>query len=215
VKKRSGWVVLLVVALATLGGAFAVRLKKRKRTAQPAPPAPRKPDTAARGLVRMAIGGAIAVVLAIGISVVTRPSDPVEVRPDPAMITVYSSAFRPSPGIGVEESVMLNGVGDDRAEVGIGGIDRSPERTTFTIRAVNAGGRAIYPSLASRAFVQQIGGSRIELDSGPFEQPQTIQPGQAASWPLTFVVPESIPLTELYVEVTIDGITSDAEWNLL
>jgi len=84
--RRSGWVVLLAVAGAVLGAAFAVRASKRTRADRralpdpdgqgavaPARPAPASP--AGKSLIWMAVGAAIIVVLALATAVVTRPSD--------------------------------------------------------------------------------------------------------------------------------------------
>lgn len=110
--RRSGWVVLLAVAGVVLGGAFAVRVTKRKPPAQPAPPAPAPkqatPPDPSRSLARMAVGAGIAVVLALTIVVATRPSE-VDRTASPAATTAgpmplaecqAAVAARPNPSAG-------------------------------------------------------------------------------------------------------------------
>jgi hypothetical protein len=75
--RRYGWA-LLAVAVA-VGGALAVRSRKRAGSTRPAPPgfmpAPVGPSAAERSLVRMAMAAAAVVVLAIVTVLVTKPAD--------------------------------------------------------------------------------------------------------------------------------------------
>ncbi|GID97410.1 hypothetical protein Adi01nite_68220 [Amorphoplanes digitatis] len=107
--RRPGWVVLLAVAGAVLGGALAVQVGRRTRAGRRALPdpaarevvAPAGPVPAGRpqSLVPMAVGAAIVVVLAVAVAAVTRPSAvdgaAAQHATEPASAGVASPAPRP------------------------------------------------------------------------------------------------------------------------
>jgi len=165
------------VAVATLGGALAVRAKKREQTAPPAPPevkprpavAPARPAETVRtdperALVRMAIGAGVFVVLAIATVVVTAPGGDGTVTPSMVMTPsvapngMYTRVAVPAP-VGPDERVALTGDDGARVEIGIRpdgerltpGIYLGQRNVVFTVHLRNTG----------RVWV----GTRLDLDA--------------------------------------------------
>jgi len=153
------------VAVATLGGALAVRAKKRKQTTPPVPPevkprpavaAARPAETVesdpARALVRMAIGAGIFVVLAIAVVVATAPRGDGTTTPRPVMSPsvgpdgMYTQVAVPGP-VGQDERVALTGDGGARVEIGIRpagerltpGVYPGQRNLVFTVHLRNTG----------------------------------------------------------------------------
>lgn len=179
--RRSGWAVLLAVAGVVVGGAFAVRLGKRKRAAGPAAPSARtgmaparpvapgsSPADPSRSLVRMAVGAGIVVVLALFVVVATRPSDVGETATPHSVVTAspgpngaYLDVIVPGP-VGRDERVALTGDLGARAEVEIKRISDPVEFPNYTD---SVGQRSLVATIhihnTGRAWI----GARLDADA--------------------------------------------------
>jgi hypothetical protein len=239
--RRSGWAVLLAVAGVVVGGAFAVRLRKRKRAGRPAPPGPPSPVVMAparpvapgssspdpsQSLVRMAIGGGIVVVLALVIVVATRPSDAYETTtPSPAPSGMYNQL--PVPGlVGRDEPVALTGDHGARAELEIKRISGpqtevpqyaelpGQRNLIFTIHIRNTGQVLINTRLDVDSWVLDMNGAHYRANQmlgGPYG---STAPGWAVDRQVAFMVPRDDYLIRLHVALRLGDSTPAADWNL-
>ncbi|GAA0520793.1 hypothetical protein Ade02nite_94690 [Paractinoplanes deccanensis] len=216
IPKRPGWTILAAVAGALLF--FAARTGRRKRPAapraEPSPlPQPRplpSPRTGAadRALVRMAVAAGVVVILAIAVTVVTRP-------PAPAS----------APG-----TVVLTGDGGARAEVSLGRVSDLPSDfpgardVMITVHLRNTGRPWIGTRLDVDARAYDAGGvsyganQMLSLTGGPYG---STDPGTNEAWRLyrdqeidrtvAFSVPEAAGLTRLHVSLLLGTTTRTAE----
>ncbi|BCJ48018.1 hypothetical protein GCM10010168_23770 [Actinoplanes ianthinogenes] len=218
-RSRPGWPILLAVAGLVLGGGIAVRLTRRRPTNSPAPAPipvlpPRPAGTSAadpsRQLTRMAIGGAIAVVLAITIAVATRP------------------AHR-----GGTHSLTLTGSNGARAEIELQDHDGAPGRpaVVYAIQIRNTGTSAVDTGLGN-AWVLDTRGTKYPADdlpaalvsiigarglAGPAWQPDAngyLSPGEQTVKRFYFTVPRDARLTRLHITVVLDSEVVHADWDL-
>jgi hypothetical protein len=219
--RRSGWLVLLAVSAVVVGGAYAVRQKKRKQTARPAPSTavperPAVPQPAVgesdRTLRRMAIGGLAVVVLAVALVIALRPG-----ATDPA-------------GPGGRVTVAA---GSSRAEVTIERVDdpyldwqEFPGRRNvrFTVRVANVGAGWVGARVDQGAEAIDADGNRYEPNgmlslvggpSGPTDPVLNadwqVAAGTAMLGRVAFTVPHSARLVRLTVTVPMgDGRPSAA-----
>lgn len=199
---------LSAVAGLLLGAAIAVRVSKRKQTGPPAPPGvvlapdPAPKSDAERQLVRMAIGGAIAVVLAILTTVVTRP------HTDDVETTV--SSYR-------EGWVTLTDGHQARALVSIRRYDRTPTDeislggVTFGVETV--GTAPITLVLGSDSWLLDTAGHRFS-PAGVLPMAQGLhQPGEEYR-NVVFAVPRNSRPARLHLTLDLDGTLRAAEWVL-
>lgn len=243
VRRRSGWAVLAAVAGVVLGGALAVRLSKRKQIGEPAfapplpPPAAMKAD-ASRQLVRMAIGAAVVVVLALATVIVTRPDDngiatPRMVRtPSPGPNGMYVEVTVPGP-VGRHQRLVVTGDPGGRAEVGIKTVtDPYPDfqplpghrAVMFVVHVRNTGSIWLNSRLDPDAWVLDAGGANyrageiLSLHGRPWDAYDLanwlLQPGWEADRNVGFVVPENARLTRLHIAVHMGDSAPTAEWKL-
>jgi len=234
-KCRSGWVILAAAAVVTLGGAFAVRAKKRRQRTPPAPPeitsrpaiappsAERGKSDPARALVRMAIGAGIFVVLAIATVVATAPRGGTDLR-----MGVAGPASR-------DERVVLTGDPGARVEVGIRaagerltpGVYLGLQNLVFVVHLRNTGDVWVGTRLDQHAWVRDAFGSpyaanqMLSLADAPNGSTDPVEnlgwrlePGWEVDRELVFTVPPGVRLTRLHLALPLGDATATAEWDL-
>ena len=213
--RRFGWEALLALAALLLGAAFAVRLGKRKRRAQPdssprlavAAPAAGRSD-AERSLLRMAIGGGIVVALAIAITVVTRPSEGAVPGPGPA------SRF---------ESVLLTGTRGTRAVLSVAGIRDGQtglisgypqwRYVVLTIHVRNTGADWIDTSFVN-SWLADSTDLRFPVEQSSYGlSVSMLDAGREIDRVVEVFMPHA-GLRRLHLEMAMGDDTEAAEWNL-
>jgi hypothetical protein len=208
-----------------LGGAFAVRVSKRKRADPPEPPVPARSalpgsplpgslrsGSADRSLVRMAVGAAVVVVLALVIVVVTRPSDDAGtatphwvVTPSPGPSGMYLDVTVPGP-VGRDDRLVLTGDGGTRAEVDIKQV--SDPQTEYPLFNAFPGHRNVMFTIHIHNTGEGWVGTQLDVDSWVLDaNGANYQPNQQLSLvggPDGSTDPQLNPAWQLYPDWQVD-----------
>jgi hypothetical protein len=228
------------VAAATLGAAFAVRARKRRRTAQAAPLRPSLPprpvvarvSDPARSLVRMAVGAAVVVVLAIVTVVATKPSGGgrtvtprLVMSPSGDPNGMYVQVAVPGP-VGPEDRVQLTGDNGAQVEVGIRhdldqpSYEQPGYRYVFyKVHIHNTGRVPVGARLATDAWVVDAGGTSYRADSERSEmvdqsEHRQLELGWEVDVEVGFPVPQATRLARVHIALPLGSGAPTAEWNL-
>lgn len=241
-RRLSGWVVLLALAGVGLGTAVALSRRSSKRTSVvlPTPRAPLPPAAVAsapastRSLLRLAVGGAIVVVLAIAAAVLTQPSSGGRIVTPHLVLTqsgdpdgMHVQVLAPGP-VGRDDRVALVGDAGARVEVGEKQYleQQDPENANgrlvyFKVHLHNTGSIPVGARLAPDTWVLDEDGKnyraqplRSDLVDQTDRSGELLNPNWEDDAEVGFEVPQDARLTRLHIALPLGSVTPTAEWNL-